>query len=249
VLTTDDAIGFNAFEASCDIEGSVSITSLETGDSAFTLWPERTITGSRSCRVVGGGPSFVSGSSINLFSLAIKAQTATAVSVHVEATVYRGDGRGTPKVLRPTATSFVVSPASATATDAAAALDARDTTPPEPFAPELARDESVFGGRYFLSFVAEDTGTGIAEYTVSEGDAPAVASDGTYVLHDQNLHTPIIIRASDGAGNVREEIWRPVCEISPGMDSCSAASSRWPIALAILLISALVWVFLRRSRI
>lgn len=249
VLATDDPIGFNAFEASCGIEGGASITSLETGGSAFTLWPERTITGVRSCRVVGGGPSFVSGSSLNLFSLAIKTQAAGAVSVRVEATAYRGDGRGTPRVLRPAAISFVVSPASATATDAVTALNVRDATPPEPFVPELARDESVFEGKYFLSFAAADAESGIAGYMVSEGDAPVVASDGTYVLHDQNLHTPVVVRASDGAGNVREETWQSTREVSRDMGSYTITSSKWLIAFAVLFITAFVWIFVRRSHI
>ena len=103
-----------------------------------------------------------------------------------------------------------------------------DTTPPEPFKPEIGRDPSIFGGKYFLSFAATDKTSGVDHYEVIElpykkifGFLPSnkyyseseinkewKKAKSPYLLKDQKLMSLIKVKAVDKAGNERvEEIY------------------------------------------
>jgi len=86
----------------------------------------------------------------------------------------------------------------------------KDTDPPEEFKPEIARDETLFDGKWFLVFATQDKGTGIDYYEVCEGSKKkCVSAESPYVLKDQKLKSYIYVKAVDKAGNERMAILPP----------------------------------------
>jgi GxxExxY protein len=100
-------------------------------------------------------------------------------------------------------------------------IKVRDYEPPESFAPEIARDESVFGGRWFLVFATQDKGSGIGHYEVKEQKRARIwrwelgvwkkwgAAESPYLLEDQDLRSYVYVKAIDKAGNERMAVVEP----------------------------------------
>src|SRR5207247_2300689 len=101
-----------------------------------------------------------------------------------------------------------------------------DTVPPEPFEPQISRNPNIFNGKYFLSFAAQDKGSGIDHYEVCEDigyriqdlgkiiarflniksyslNSCFVTAESPYQLQDQTLKSVIFVKAIDKAGNER----------------------------------------------
>jgi len=104
-----------------------------------------------------------------------------------------------------------------------------DSTSPKDFEPKIAKDESMFEGRYFLSFFTEDETSGVDRYEVLEiahGNIFRVIKEeilkllikeetldieseewerekSPYLLKDQDIRSRIYIKAVDKAGNER----------------------------------------------
>ncbi len=80
-----------------------------------------------------------------------------------------------------------------------------DTISPRAFTPVIGRDDSVFGGRYFVAFETEDFESGIDRYEVQElkgnkwGEWRVVVSP--YVLENQEGEITVFVKAVDRAGN------------------------------------------------
>jgi len=84
---------------------------------------------------------------------------------------------------------------------------------PESFTPQIAKDPSVFDGKWFLVFATQDKVSGIARYFVHETtrkeDATRidtkkwVEAESPYLLKDQKLQSYIYVKAIDKAGNER----------------------------------------------
>ena len=86
-------------------------------------------------------------------------------------------------------------------------LSNSDFIPPNGFDLLIGQDARVFAGKYFVSFFTTDSGSGLDHYTLKEGDGPYVIAQSPYLLSDQTLHSVIHVRAYDGAGNYREEVY------------------------------------------
>ena len=91
-----------------------------------------------------------------------------------------------------------------------------DTVPPEEFGPQIGQDSTIYDGKYFLSFVAQDKTSGVDHYEITE--VPRLSFKKTkewkvvqssYLLEDQRLRSVIEVKAVDKAGNER------VAEIKP----------------------------------
>lgn len=113
-----------------------------------------------------------------------------------------------------------------------------DTLPPETFKPKISQDASIFEGKYFLSFLAVDKGSGIDHYRVLEISNKKQETlewkiaESPYLLKDQTLESIVKVEAVDKAGNER------VVEIIP---KAKPISAYWII---ILILTAVVfwWV-------
>ncbi len=80
---------------------------------------------------------------------------------------------------------------------------------PESFVPEIARDNNIFGGKWFLVFTTQDKGSGIDHYEIQENRKEKMEVgrwrqiESPYLLEDQELRSYIYLMAIDKAGNQR----------------------------------------------
>lgn len=92
----------------------------------------------------------------------------------------------------------------------------QDKTPPESFEIILGRDDSIYGGKHFITFASSDRTSGIDHYEIHEGTlmqtligAKWKVIKGSYPLSDQKLNSIIKVKAVDEAGNYRVETFKP----------------------------------------
>jgi len=214
VLLDPQKQDINALEGVLRVTGLSSDVSLEDGNSIVTLWTERpnsktnvdaheiTFSGIIPVGFSGVLSSSYAGSKPGLLFSIFIPQTETGV-VRIETAsgkVYLNDGQGTALELPAARIRF--SPASVTGS----IRETEDTTAPEPFAIEIGRDETIYSNKWFASFEARDTDSGIDHYELRElkgnnGSWRIVESPA--LLDDQSLTSAIEVRAIDHAGNVR----------------------------------------------
>jgi hypothetical protein len=97
-----------------------------------------------------------------------------------------------------------------------------DDVMPEPFAIELVREPTVFGGRYYIIFSTVDKQSGIDHYQIRETDIDRdgyvrgtndrsiwVRGKSPHILDDQTLNSKIEVKAIDKAGNERLSVLVP----------------------------------------
>jgi len=78
-----------------------------------------------------------------------------------------------------------------------------DKTSPEPFEIKISREESVFDGKYFISFSTIDKQTGVDHYEIKEGGECWKVVSSPYILENQKLDKIIKVKAVDKASNER----------------------------------------------
>ncbi|MEK7564317.1 MAG: cohesin domain-containing protein [Patescibacteria group bacterium] len=111
-----------------------------------------------------------------------------------------------------------------------------DNEIPEDFNPLVAKDPSLFDGKYFVVFSTVDKGVGIDHYEVREGLwGDYVATQSPHLLKDQSLSKNIYIKAIDKSGNKR------IVEIK-GRD----VDERFQLGFAFVIILIICLFFLRK---
>ena len=84
-----------------------------------------------------------------------------------------------------------------------------DRVPPEPFEIFITHDATIFNDKWFASFLATDTDSGIDHYDIQErtdpfpSDSAWQQTTSPYVLSDQSRQSYIFVRAVDRQGNIR----------------------------------------------
>src|SRR3989338_2144277 len=121
------------------------------------------------------------------------------------------DGKGTPARLSLSPFKFIVSKEDPLVPGLLIPAP-EDIEPPESFKPEIARDSTIFDGKWFLVFATQDKGLGIGRYEIKETRSRIsglfskwISSESPYALRDQKLRSYIFVKAVDKAGNVRIE--------------------------------------------
>jgi hypothetical protein len=89
-----------------------------------------------------------------------------------------------------------------------------DTIPPQAFMPVLGKDEHLFDGKWFVSFMTQDKESGIDHYEKREAKLRFFRerwerSESPQLLKDQSLSSYVYIKAVDKKGNGKIEILRP----------------------------------------
>lgn len=248
-LNTEGQI-LNTVEGQIELSGitsSYEVVDVLLGGSALNLWPEKpqiTKSGAlTSLKFTGGSTKGINSTKALLMKLAVSAKSQSSLQITlptIKAFLHDGSGQTVNVSTNTTNVRIVPSNENDQAQDAVKDLISQDNTPPEPFSIDLGRDQALFGGRYFISFVANDSESGIAYYEVKEGDRSSVRSGSPYVLIDQELHSIVEVTAYDKAGNERTITWKP------------SMSSLWSkilgktivIAGALLILAVLVAIVL-----
>ncbi len=139
------------------------------------------------------------------------------------AKVLLNDGLGTELPMRVEEYGVRVSSEIPETARVAPRVDDRDK--PEVFTPVISQDQNIYDGKWFLAFVTQDKGSGVAGYYVYEKRDPAlnvadgemlpvnarwVVAQSPYVLTDQELRSHVFVKAVDAVGNER------IVVVSPG---------------------------------
>lgn len=115
-----------------------------------------------------------------------------------------------------------------------------DREPPEDFLPMIGRDDSLYGGKYFLVFHTQDKQSGIKAYYVKEGFFGKYReARSPYLLDSQSLNKRIYVKAVDLAGNERVSVIYPEDVGSPYIMA----------ALWIIIIAGVLMLFYRLKKI
>jgi len=119
-----------------------------------------------------------------------------------------------------------------------------DATPPEPFELKIGQDASMFGGKYFVSFLAIDKTSGIDHYEIQEGKGDFREAKSPYLLGDQSLRNKIIVKVVDKAGNER------ISELMPPRKAFAQSLFIQFVIILILVILVIwcIWWLIKKSR-
>ncbi len=231
----------NSLEGTIEINDPTSIQNINLGGSIFNLWPNKpslNIT-KKEITFVGGATSGVTGTSLRLFTLAVKPEKIQTLSFQTKSIVaYKNDGQGTSiKLSNKPIKMSVLKPGEQTV-DSLKNLIEKDKKTPEPFEINLGYDDSVNEGQYFISFVTTDKDSGISHYEVTEGDFPTVRSGQTYILRDQTLKSKIKVVAIDNAGNT---------ELAVLNNKLNFSWTKTILAVLVLILIKISFQFFRRK--
>lgn len=242
----------NAIEGRISIPVNFPIKEVRSADSIVSLWLEKPTF--KNGEVVFGGvipggfegvlnPYKSEAEPGKLFEIFFSEKPSTEGEISlVEGRAFLNDGLGTSKEL--SKSGLKISGSSLFALPIK--VEARDTVSPEEFLPLISRDSNIFNNQWFLSFVAVDKQSGVANYYVYESDKREEIipekkwkkTESPYLLHDQSLESFVFVRAVDGVGNERTVI------LEPTKLSSYPAWWRWTIIILVAL-SVSVLVFLR----
>lgn len=218
VLTAENE-SINAVDGTLIIseEFGSDITVSDSG-SIVTYWVMRPTydAATRTIKFSGTIPGGFDGQAGILFSIILPAHSGSSVDnavVVAEANSYLNDGLGTQAKVSTKQFSLTSSTTGPVNTAVADQLyldeEKLDDTPPETFSPQLAQDERVFGGKWFVNFATTDKQSGISYYEVQETRSGRLdagkwkRAESPYLLEDQDLHSFIYVVAVDRQGNER----------------------------------------------
>ena len=215
---------------------SIRAIDVVRGESIFSLWPEDpvidheagTVTFSGGlpggyCGRVEGDPGFTNVIAEIIFqvpglTIGEKGPNTGAISIAESSAVLLNDGRGTnAEVIAGSSVFNIVPPGEAITEFDWFRSVSEDQIKPEPFSIELARNESVWDGQWFIIFNTLDKQSGIDHFEVYETDIEREGymfggkekmsswkrAVSPYLLEDQSLNSVIRVRAYDKAGNDR----------------------------------------------
>jgi len=238
--TQDDEI--NAVELDLKIPTDfLEFVELGKGDSILTFWASEPFynQSQNSLYFIGGIPGGFKGNG-KLLTLALRAKTEGQAQLFFQdnSKVLLNDGQGTLANLgKETANFTILAQSREVPKNEWQEILKGDPLPPLSFEIKIGKDASVFEGKYFIAFSAEDFGSGIERYEIKEGAGDWKAGKSPYLLEDQSLSGKILVKAIDKAGNERIE------EIMPARK----LSSYW-IVLVILGLLIVGWLIIRFLR-
>jgi hypothetical protein len=187
----------------------LELKEIKDGNSIINLWTERPEM-KESGRIVFSGivPGGFRGENGFIFSAVFITKKSGLDKITLEGIrVLKNDGLGTKASAR--AEDFGLS-VSAKTRIIEEPIEIRDSNPPEKFRPEIAQNQDIFDGRYFLVFATQDKQSGLNHYEVKEGFfGRFVLAESPYLLEDQRIGKIIYVKAVDKEGNQKIESLYP----------------------------------------
>lgn len=181
---------------------SLEIEEIRDGGSLINFWVERPHEREGAVRFSGIVPGGYRGSRGLLFSVVFRAKKeGSGLMVVRDLSALRNDGAGTAAKAYANPLQITVSGRLMSAVAQEAAIE--DHTPPEAFTLEIAHDQNIFDGKYFLVFATQDKESGIDYYEVREGARSPIRAVSPYVLQNQKRDEKIEVRAVDKRENER----------------------------------------------
>ena len=203
----------------------IEFQEIQNGGSILNLWVKQPyILSEGKLTFSGVAPGGFEGNKGYLFSIIFKAKKTGKASISSsDEKILLNDGTGLKAGITKAPLSFNITEKSSPEEF----IPLYDPDPPEPFAPQIVKDENLFSGKWFLIFNTQDKGLGIDYYEVLEKPqknsffAPPfyreekwVKAESPYLLKDQSLQSVILVKAVDRAGNGRIEALEPLNKLS-----------------------------------
>lgn len=204
IMIDTEGVEINTIEGSIMVDNKLNIKSIDTGGSAFVLWPEEPKVSSSNTIIFAGGVfGGIYGKDLRVFDINFIPQENGVFNIKSEdVNIYLSDGSGNKVAVNDNEISFQV----VDQKDNKEIIE-KDSDRPTYLTIELGRDESLFDGQYFITFYAIDSHSGIDRYEVKEGSGDFIDyHSNKYVLKDQTLKTNIYVKAIDKEGNETTEV-------------------------------------------
>lgn len=202
----------NAFSGKIVFPGDLlEVKNIIDGNSIINLWIEKPFLGSKSHILYSGiTPGGFRGGSGLLFSAVFEAKKGGDGSISIQdVKVLENDGFGTLAEIKIFSSQFNIKEVGLI--EEVQFSEIEDAEPPETFWPEIAQNESIFDGKWFVVFATQDKSSGIDKYLIYESRRMKkriaanewIEADSPYLLKDQELRSYIYVKAVDKAGNER----------------------------------------------
>lgn len=195
VLIDSGRDSINAVEGVLKIPSGMTITGIQTGRSAILIWLDRPSydPAASTIKFSGISPGGFQGNNI-LFVLEGEWQGSVPNIKASTLKAYKNDGAGTPVAIE---------------LSLKGAEMAKDDAPPEPFKLSITSAKELYEGQSFLTFLAQDKGTGLARYEFASswllppGNGDWREASSPLPLTSKQLHQRLYIKAIDQEGNYR----------------------------------------------
>lgn len=219
------------------------------GGSIVGAWIEEPIVNSGKVSFAALIPGGAGEGSILTLTATAKSAGTTMLKV-VSGDVFMNDGTGEKVAIKPTeiALDIAAREEGFVAPDTDKVLP--DTTKPEPFSVQVARDPNIFNNAWFIVFAARDSQSGIDYYEVGESvtkNGEPVSWERTkspYILKDQSRQQYIFVKAVDHEGNSRIETVLPLPHSKFNLGNMAI----YGIILGALIVFSLVfWIFRKKQ--
>ena len=214
VNTPEESV--NAFEGEITFPSDlVRLKDIRDGNTIVNFWIEKPKARDNTIVFSGVTPGGFNGRNGLIFSAIFEAKKEGVAKFGVnDARTLRNDGIGSTAVLSIVPFEMVISKEAQVKIPALPKIVDREQ--PELFVPEIARDESISDGKWFIVFVTQDKASGIDYYEAKESRQKILTffsrwrvAENPYVLQDQELRSFVFVKAVDKAGNER------IVEINP----------------------------------
>jgi hypothetical protein len=224
----------------------LEVVDVNNSKSIINLWVQAPVVQKNTIPFAGMTPGGFQGENGEIFTVIFKVKkTGKGTFRILNPEAYPNDGQGTATVWQSRNLAFT-----AVETGQPAIIDRMDIVPPEPFTLSLGRNPDLYGNQWFVAFVTQDKGSGIAYYEVQES-AKNTPEEGKwektvspYMLKDQGLKSTVFARAVDKKGNIQLAVFVPSFVEQFNYQRYAF----WSI-IGVLLISVLfLWFRQRRQR-
>ena len=186
----------------------LKLESVNESGSVVSLWPQKPKLSEGEVYFSGIIPGGYKGENGLLLSLIFKGAKEERADISFSETrAFLNDGKGTHTELR--IKNYELRISGELSGKQQILKSEIDISPPEPFEPKIARDENMFGGKWFLVFNAQDKDSGIDNYKILENRKWKIENgnweiaESPYLLKDQELKSRIYVKAVDKSGNER----------------------------------------------
>lgn len=236
VYVDTENISANAVEGSIVFPSNIEVVDVKNGNSSINFWVDQP-------HVVGKGSVAFSGivsggitGKVYLFSIMVKPLSEGDVSFNFGSIqVLQNDGAGNELKV-----NTIPGKLSVVGGGVDVIEEKEDFISPEGFKPEIAQNNEMFDGAYFLVFAAQDKGSGVDRYEVKEGFfGTYTKAESPYVLRNQKLDVKVYVKAVDKKGNEKVAIVNPQNPVPWYRDYT---------ILGILLVVCLIGFFIQRIR-
>lgn len=187
----------------------LDLKEIRDGNSIVNFWIDRPKAENNVITFSGITPGGFNDEKGLIFSAIFEAKKEGEGVIEIrDARILKNDGVGTPAEVKISNFQFLIS--KQIPISQISKFQIKDIEPPESFVPEIAKDETLFDGKWFIVFATQDKASGIDHYEIKESRQIILSmfkkwasAESPYVLRDQELRSFVFVKAVDKAGNER----------------------------------------------